>query len=197
MDLLLRIKDASPEEISRGVAAAEGVLSWNHRSPGSGQRVRNRGLGYPRLPGGRRALGCSAHGGSNLVGRRRRRRRGVLRWLDGRQEARDVGDGTAGGPRDATRRQGDALAKLRLLTDAADGNGEFLDSDVGTLAWRVAADLEDNNGVERDLVGDVTIAFTALILSRFHPKEPIEPKRKTGHDAIDALEKATDEPTPR
>lgn len=27
MDLLLRIKDASPEEISRGVAAAEGILN--------------------------------------------------------------------------------------------------------------------------------------------------------------------------
>ncbi|MER8369022.1 hypothetical protein [Mesorhizobium sp. M1378] len=59
------------------------------------------------------------------------------------------------------------------------------------MAWLVAADIDDDSGMMRDLVGNVTIAFTVLSLSRFHPEEPIEPKRKAVHDAIDALEKAT------
>ncbi|MES0032509.1 hypothetical protein [Mesorhizobium sp. M0040] len=86
-----------------------------------------------------------------------------------------------------------ALAKLRALTEAEDGNGEFMDSAAGTLAWSVAAALDEF--LARDLVSDVTVAFTTLALAGFHPDEPIEPKRKAVLDAIEALEKAIEKPT--
>jgi hypothetical protein len=84
-----------------------------------------------------------------------------------------------------------ALAMLRALTAAQDGNGEFMNSQIGILADRLAVDVDN----PRDLIAAVTVAFTRLELAGFHPDEPIEPKRQAVYDAIDALEAATEMPT--
>ncbi|WP_156398554.1 hypothetical protein [Mesorhizobium sp. Root102] len=85
-----------------------------------------------------------------------------------------------------------ALAMLRERAED-DKQREFDGSD-GILAWRVAADLE-NKPEMRDLVTGITVAFTALKLAHFYPDEQIEPKRQAVHDAINALEAATEKPT--
>ncbi|RWI62913.1 hypothetical protein [Mesorhizobium sp.] len=78
------------------------------------------------------------------------------------------------------------LARLRAIVEAKDGHSEASNK-VFMLARRVAEDLEN----ARDLVADVTVAYTRLEHSCFDPREPVEPKRKAVLDAIDALEKAT------
>jgi hypothetical protein len=84
-----------------------------------------------------------------------------------------------------------ALAKLRALTEAENGGGEFMNSEIGMLADALAVDLDN----PRDLIAALTIAFTTLELSGFHPAEPIEPKRQAVYDAINALEAATEKTT--
>jgi hypothetical protein len=84
-----------------------------------------------------------------------------------------------------------ALAKLRALTEAENGGGEFMNSEIGMLADALAVDLDN----PRDLIAALTIAFTTLELSGFHPDEPIEPKRQAVYDAINALEAATEKTT--
>ncbi|QKC90595.1 hypothetical protein EB230_20960 [Mesorhizobium sp. NZP2234] len=84
-----------------------------------------------------------------------------------------------------------ALAMLRAFTAAEDGKREFWNSQIGILADRLAADLDDS----RDLVAAVTVAYTTLALSGFRPEEPIEPKRQAVYAAIDALEAAIEKPT--
>ncbi|TIL25121.1 hypothetical protein [Mesorhizobium sp.] len=83
-----------------------------------------------------------------------------------------------------------ALAKLRAIVEAKDGHSDASNK-LLILAYRVADELEN----ARDLVADVTVAYTRLAHSCFYPDEPIEPKRKAVLDAIDALEKATEKPT--
>lgn len=83
-----------------------------------------------------------------------------------------------------------ALEMLRVRARAEDGNAEFLDSKVGTLAWVLAEHLEDRFRA-RELVANVTMAFTALQCAGHSPEEPIEPKRNAVLKAIDALENAT------
>jgi len=83
-----------------------------------------------------------------------------------------------------------ALTRLRALAGAEAGRREFGEPTHAMLADVVADDLEDRD-VAFELVAAVTIAYTTLSLSQFHPDEPIEPKRQALRDAIDQLEVGT------
>jgi hypothetical protein len=80
-----------------------------------------------------------------------------------------------------------ALARLRAIIQAEEGNNEYRDNRVFLLALAATADMADAT-LAHDLVSAVTVAYTPLSLASLTPDEPIEPKRKTVLDAIDALE---------
>ena len=82
-----------------------------------------------------------------------------------------------------------ALAMLRERTKAETGDKELLVNKIGNLGRAVCRDIEDWV-LARDLVGNLTVAYTALELSGLD-KGPIEARRQAVFDAIDALEKAT------
>lgn len=62
-----------------------------------------------------------------------------------------------------------ALAKLRAIVEAKDVHSDASNK-LLILVYRVADELEN----ARDLVGDVTVAYTRLAHSCFYPDEPIE-----------------------
>ncbi|RWN30826.1 MAG: hypothetical protein EOR97_16475 [Mesorhizobium sp.] len=192
MDLLLTVPGASPEEIARGIAAANEVLDragisaleaadgmfaiegWDDAS-----------FADESLPTGEENEAASA-------------------WIEASRAALDAC--CADWPAEKRPLAADlqlvdsatqladrptALAMLRALTAAQDGNGEFMNSQIGILADRLAVDLDN----PRDLIAAATVAFTRLELAGFHPAEPIEPKRQAAYDAINALEAATKMPT--
>ncbi|RUU58311.1 hypothetical protein EOC99_24210 [Mesorhizobium sp. M7A.T.Ca.TU.009.01.1.1] len=192
MDLLLTVPGASPEEIARGIAAANEVLDragisaleaadgmfaiegWDDAS-----------FADESLPTGEENEAASA-------------------WIEASRAALDACCADWPAEKrpvaadlqlvDSATQLADrptALAMLRALTAAQDGNGEFMNSQIGILADRLAVDLEN----PRDLIAAVTVAFTRLELAGFHPAEPIEPKRQAVYDAINALEAATKMPT--
>lgn len=80
-----------------------------------------------------------------------------------------------------------ALARMREIIQAEDGQGEHTDNRVFYLALAATAEVPDSSDAQQ-LVGAVTVAYSSLSLARFHPDEPIEPKRQAVLDAIDALE---------
>ncbi|CDX39513.1 conserved hypothetical protein [Mesorhizobium plurifarium] len=80
-----------------------------------------------------------------------------------------------------------ALVRMREIVQAEDGQGEFSDNRVFFLALAATAEVPDSSKAQ-ELVSAVTVAHTSLSLARFHPDEPIEPKRQAVLDAIDALE---------
>ncbi|RUT85523.1 MULTISPECIES: hypothetical protein [unclassified Mesorhizobium] len=192
MDLLLTVPGASPEEIARGIAAANEVLDragisaleaadgmfaiegWDDAS-----------FADESLPTGEENEAASA-------------------WIEASRAALDACCADWPAEKrpvaadlqlvDSATQLADrptALAMLRALTAAQDGNGEFMNSQIGILADRLAVDLDN----PRDLIAAVTVAFTRLELAGFHPAEPIEPKRQAVYDAINALEAATKMPT--
>ncbi|MER9332892.1 hypothetical protein NKJ06_02565 [Mesorhizobium sp. M0293] len=193
MDLLLTVPGASPEEIARGIAAAQAVLDragitaieaaeglfalegWDDASfPDEGEPTEEEDEAASAwMEASRAALdACCADWPAE--------KRPVAADL---QLLVDPATQLADRP--------SALAMLRALTAAQDGNGEFMNSQIGILADRLAVDLDN----PRDLIAAVTVAFTRLELAGFHPDEPIEPKRQAVYDAIDALEAATEMPT--
>ncbi|RUT98892.1 hypothetical protein [Mesorhizobium sp. M7A.T.Ca.TU.009.02.1.1] len=192
MDLLLTVPGASPEEIARGIAAANEVLDragisaleaadgmfaiegWDDAS-----------FADESLPTGEENEAASA-------------------WIEASRAALDACCADWPAEKrpvaadlqlvDSATQLADrptALAMLRALTAAQDGNGEFMNSQIGILADRLAVDLDN----PRDLIAAVTVAFTRLELAGFYPAEPIEPKRQAVYDAINALEAATKMPT--
>lgn len=196
MDLLLRIKGASSDDISRGTAAAEAVLE---RAGISAEQA---------------AYGAFAIEGWDIRGFHEDEEppeaayAAAQLWADAERAAIEAC--CAGWPEDKKPMTADmglltdpeiqladratALSKLRAHAEVEDGKSESMNGDDCILAWRVAEELDDVF-VARDLVAAVTIAFTTLQLIGFHPDEPIEPKRKAVHDAINALEKATEKQT--
>ncbi|WP_217568793.1 hypothetical protein [Mesorhizobium sp. GbtcB19] len=80
-----------------------------------------------------------------------------------------------------------ALARMREIIQAEDGQGEFRDNRVFFLALAATAEVPDSSKAQ-ELVSAVTVAYTSLSLAGFHPNDPIEPKRQAVLDAIDALE---------
>ncbi|MER9236908.1 hypothetical protein NKI56_33795 [Mesorhizobium sp. M0622] len=85
------------------------------------------------------------------------------------------------------------MAKLRALTRGGGRQRRVHGFGRRQAGLEGCADLD--GFLARDLVSDVTVAFTTRALAGFHPDEPIEPKRKAVLDAIEALEKATEKPT--
>lgn len=83
-----------------------------------------------------------------------------------------------------------ALRLLRERVKAHDGSD--FDSRAFILAQVIGEGIADPF-FQRDLVGDVTSAYTALATAGLS-NEPIEPKRQAVLDAISALEKATEPP---
>lgn len=85
----------------------------------------------------------------------------------------------------------DRETALRLLRESVKAHdGSDFDSRAFILAGVIGEILADPF-TQRDLVGDVTVAYTALATSRLS-NEPIEPKRQAVLDAIDAIEKAVE-----
>ncbi|MBZ9884817.1 hypothetical protein LB535_20940 [Mesorhizobium sp. CA10] len=80
-----------------------------------------------------------------------------------------------------------ALARMRQIVQAEDGQGETCDNRVFILALAATAEVPDSWKAQQ-LVSAVTVAYSSLSLARFHTEEPIEPKRQAVLDAIDALE---------
>jgi hypothetical protein len=83
-----------------------------------------------------------------------------------------------------------ALSMMRAYVKATDGASEQLDAKVPQLAQVIAGDIEDPLKA-RDLVADVTVAYTTLQMASFYPDEPAEAMRQRVLDAIDALERET------
>ncbi|TPI64268.1 hypothetical protein FJ420_17115 [Mesorhizobium sp. B3-1-3] len=80
-----------------------------------------------------------------------------------------------------------ALRRMRAIIQAEDGRHEYHDDRVFLLALAATAEVPDSSEAQQ-LVSAVTVAYTSLSLARFHPGEPIEPKRQAVLDAIDALD---------
>ncbi len=80
-----------------------------------------------------------------------------------------------------------ALARMRDIIQAEDGQGEFTDNRVFFLALAATAEMPDGSRAQQ-LVSAVTVAYSSLALAGFTPDEPIEPKRQAVLDAIAALE---------
>lgn len=87
-----------------------------------------------------------------------------------------------------------ALAQMRAIIEDEDGRNEYHDDRIFLLALAATAEMADGNKA-RDLVNEVTVAYTPLALAGVTPDEPIEPKRQAVLDAINALESATEKPT--
>ncbi|MBZ9740958.1 MULTISPECIES: hypothetical protein [unclassified Mesorhizobium] len=195
MDLLLLMKGATPEEISRGIAAAQAVLD-------------RAGITSLQAAEGMFALeGWDINGFPEDNEPSEMEHAAANLWMEASNAALDAC--CADWPEERRPFTADlrllddpatqladrptALSMLRALTAAQDGKGEYLNfSEIGTLAERLTLDVDDD---PRDLIAAVTIAYTTLELARFHPDEPIEPKRQAVYDAINALEAATEKPT--
>lgn len=76
---------------------------------------------------------------------------------------------------------------LEMLREIA-AKGKRNDRD-GTLAWIVVDHLKDR-WKAKELVDNLTVAFSTLAGASYYPDEPVEPKRQAALDAVDALEAA-------
>ncbi|MGI6854380.1 hypothetical protein [Mesorhizobium sp. 1B3] len=81
-----------------------------------------------------------------------------------------------------------ALSTIRAYIKATDGAGEELDDKVPQLAQIIASDIEDRFKA-RDLVADLTIAYTTLQMASYYPDQPAEAMRQRVLDAVNALER--------
>ncbi|TPK42330.1 MULTISPECIES: hypothetical protein [unclassified Mesorhizobium] len=193
MDLVLSVPGASPEEISRGLAAAEEALEragftaeeaaygafvvegWDINGPpedGPDYSASRAASAWGRAHAA--ALEACCEG-----------------WPENRKPI-SVGLELLTDPETQLADRSTALAMLREHLEQ-DGK-DTLNGDDTILAWRVAAEVVDQLSM-RDLIGDLSMAFTALALAHRRPDEPIEPKRRAVRDAINALEAATEKPT--
>ncbi|MFC3326179.1 hypothetical protein [Mesorhizobium cantuariense] len=192
MNLLLTVPGATSEEISRGIAAAEAALE------NAGFTAEEAADGFFAMEGW-----DSADPDDDLTGDEGD---AAQAWSDAYTAARNAC--CAGWPEarmptnmsldlliDPETQLADRATALRMLRDYVDDDArkEVFDGNDAILAWRVAADFESIK--MRDLVSDVTVAFTRLKHAHFHPEEPIEPKRLAVLAAIDAIEAATEKQT--
>ncbi|MBZ9811027.1 MULTISPECIES: hypothetical protein [unclassified Mesorhizobium] len=193
MDLLLSVPGASPEEIARGIEAAERVLA---RAGFTAEQA---------------AEGAFVVEGWDINGFPED---GLDNWTSSAAQAWGQANNAAleaccaGWPEerkpitvslelltDPETQLADRSTALAMLREDIERDGkDTLSGRDAILAWRVAADVEDKLKVS-DIIGNVTVAFTHLALSHRHPEKPIEPKRQAVRDAINALEAATQEPT--
>lgn len=193
MNLVLSVPGASPEEIARGIAAAEAALER------AGFTAEEAADGAFALEGWD-INGFPEDGLDDEAGA------AAEAWAEAHDAALDA---CCGGWADERRPEGvrlellidpetqlaDRATALSMLREDLDRDGkDSLSGRDAILAWRVAADVVDRLKVG-DLINNLTVAFTTLALSHFHPDEPIEPKRQAVHDAINALEAATEKPT--
>lgn len=81
-----------------------------------------------------------------------------------------------------------ALSMIRAYVKATTGDGEELDDKVPQLAKVIASDIEDGLKA-RDLVADLTLAYTTLQMARYYPDQPAEAMRQRVLEAVDALER--------
>ncbi|TPJ52696.1 hypothetical protein [Mesorhizobium sp. B2-6-4] len=193
MDLVLSVPGASPEEISRGLAAAEEALeragfTAEEAAFGAftveGWDINGPPEDGPDHPASRAA---SAWGQAHAAA--------LEACCEGWPESRmptSVGLELLTDPETQLADRSTALAMLREHLEQ-DGK-DTLNGDDTILAWRVAAEVVDQLSM-RELICDLSVAFTALALAHRRPDEPIEPKRRAVRDAINALEAATDKPS--
>ncbi|TPL21008.1 hypothetical protein FJ945_19905 [Mesorhizobium sp. B2-4-9] len=195
MDLVLTVPGASPEEISRGIAAAEAALE-------------RAGFTAEEAAQGAFALEGWDINGFPEDGLDRRAGAGAQAWGQAHTAALEAC--CAGWPEerkplnvdlelliDPETQLVDRITALAMLrADLERGGKDTLSGRDSILAWRIAAEVKDRFKM-RDLIGDLTVAFTTLSLSHFHPDEPVEPKRQAVCDAINALEAATEKPASR
>ena len=192
MDLVLSVPGATPEEVSRGIAAAEAALE-------------RAGFTAEEAADGAFALEGWDINGFPEDGLGEDEGEAAQAWAEAHAAALEAC--CAGWPEDRkpisvdlsllmdpeTQLADRATALAMLREDLKQDGKDTLSGRDAILAWRVAADVEDRFEM-RDLIANLTVAFTRLSLSHFHPEEPIEPKRQAVKDAINALESAT-EPT--
>ncbi|RWM29773.1 hypothetical protein [Mesorhizobium sp.] len=189
MDMLMNARGATPEEKQRGIAAAKEVLdragmTAEEAAEGSFAVEGWDDMGFPPdqepsedeyaaadvwWAASDAAIKACCEGWSDD----KRSQVGGLQLL--RDPETQLADRTT------------ALARMRAIIQAEDGQGEFTDDRVFLLALAATADMPDSTKA-RELVTAVTIAYTPLACAGFHPEEPIEPKRQAVLDAIDALE---------
>lgn len=193
MDLILSVPGASPEEIARGIAAAEAALE-------------RAGFTAEEAADGAFALEGWDINGFPEDGLDDRAGDAAQAWAEAHTAALEAC--CAGWPEERKPRDvdlelltdpetqlADRVTALAMLREDLERDGKDTHSGRDAiLAWRVAADVEDRFKM-RDLIGVLTVAFTRLSLSHFRPDEPIEPKRQAVRNAIDALEAATEKPT--
>ncbi|RUW46734.1 hypothetical protein [Mesorhizobium sp. M8A.F.Ca.ET.021.01.1.1] len=193
MALILSVPGASPEEITRGIAAAEGALE---RAGFTAEEAADGAfalegwdiIGFPE--GGlddQAGAAAQAWGEAHTAA--------LKACCAGWPEERKPIDVDLELLVDPETQLVDRVAALAMLREDLEQDGKDTHSGRDAiLAWRVAADVEDRFRM-RDLIGVLTVAFTTLSLSHFRPDEPIEPKRQAVRNAIDALEAATEKPT--
>ncbi|TJV21109.1 MAG: hypothetical protein E5Y04_28830 [Mesorhizobium sp.] len=193
MDVIMRARGASPEEIQRGLEAAKTVLDragvTAEQAAGGAFAVEDWDeMGFPadQEPSEMEYAAADVWYEANTAALQ-----ACCQDWPQEKRLRAFGLELLTNPEVQLADRDTALAKLRALTDVEDGRGEFLNSEIGMLADALAVDLDN----PRDLIAALTIAFTTLELSGFHPDEPIEPKRQAVYEAIDALEAATAMPT--
>ncbi|TPK38725.1 hypothetical protein [Mesorhizobium sp. B2-5-3] len=193
MDLVLSVPGASPEEISRGLAAAEEALEL------AGFTAEEAAYGAFVVEGwdinGPPEDGPD-HSASRAASAWGQAHAAALEaccksWPESRMPI-SVGLELLTDPETQLADRSTALAMLREHLEQ-DGKDTLNGEDV-VLAWRVAAEVVDQFSM-RDLIGDLSMAFTALSHSHLRPDEPIEPKRRAVRDAINALEAATEKPS--
>lgn len=189
MDVIMRARGASPEEMQRGIEAAKAVLD---RAEMSAERAADGAfavegwdeMGFPadQEPSEAECAAADVWYEANNAALQ-----ACCEGWPEEKRLRAFGLELLVNPEAQLADRDTALAKLRALTEAEDGRGEFVNSEIGMLADAVAVDLDN----PRDLIAALTIAFTTLELSGFHPEEPMEPKRQAVYDAINALDAAT------
>lgn len=193
MDLVLSVPGASPEEIARGIAAAEAALE---RAGFTAEEAADGAFalegwdinGFPEDGLDDRA-GDAAHawGEANAAA--------LEACCAGWPEERKPIDVDLELLIDPETQLVDRVTALAMLREDLERDGKDTHSGRDAiLAWRVAADVGDRFKM-RELIGDLTVAFSILSLSHRHPDELIEPKRQAVRKAINALEAATENPT--
>ncbi|TPM33749.1 hypothetical protein FJ955_03145 [Mesorhizobium sp. B2-2-2] len=193
MDLILSVPGASPEEIARGIKAAERVLAragFTAEQAAEGAFIVE-GWDINGVPEG----GVDDWASSASYAWGQASNAALEACCAGWPEDRKPITVSLELLTDPDAQLADRSTALAMLRENIERDGkDMLSGRDAILAWRVAVDVEDKLKV-RDIIGNVTVAFTRLALSHRHPEEPIEPKRQAVRDAINALEAATEKPT--
>ena len=184
LPLKLSIATATKEEVERGLAAASAVFAQAGIDPetAAAGRFELEGFDTRGFKGKLSPKACDA----------------ALVWMEAESAAAEAACANWSEERlpadvslelvfDPEAQFADREKALTMLRKIA-ATGKRNDRD-GTLAWIVVEHVADR-WKAKELVDNLTIAFSTLSMASYYPAEPVEPKRQAALAAVDALEAA-------